>query len=88
MSGVNMAGQACQQAIMDMKSKYAPLNNSLGNICQLEVCDGSKKHVSLFGKALIKTVYNLIKFCEFGLIASTYVNFIKYLWYVLTSKDL
>lgn len=42
MSGVNMAGQACQQAIMDMKSHNAPLNTSLGNICQLEVCDRSE----------------------------------------------
>ncbi len=35
-SGVNMAGQACQQAIMDMKSEK---KDPFSKFCQLELCD-------------------------------------------------
>lgn len=56
MSGVNMTGQACQLAIMDMKSEKRSFEQK--NICQLEVCNTGKKtsNIIILYFTLIKTM--------------------------------
>lgn len=61
MSGVNTAGQACQQAITDMKSRKDPLNKFSWKYLSIRgVCDRGENMSHSFGEALIKT--NLITF--------------------------